>query len=134
MCYLLTNVQFMCFVLALTGMYFVTTGIQFWITDYFQNVYGISKEAVFIFFGAAAVTGPVFGVVAGGYVFNHIGGYTDPRSLNLAIVVCSISSVLGFSACFFDRFLVVISLLWIQFFAGGFTMPVLLGILLNMVP
>jgi hypothetical protein len=38
--YLLTNFNFMLLLLAMTGIYFVTTGIQFWITDYFMVVLG----------------------------------------------------------------------------------------------
>jgi hypothetical protein len=42
-CYLVTNCNFMVLLLSLTGIYFVTTGVQFWITDYFNAVIGISK-------------------------------------------------------------------------------------------
>ena len=38
--FLLTNFNFMMLLLAMTGVYFVTTGIQFWITDYFMTVLG----------------------------------------------------------------------------------------------
>lgn len=33
--YILTNLQFMLILVVLTGIYYISTGVQFWITDYF---------------------------------------------------------------------------------------------------
>ena len=67
--YLVTNCNFMILLLSLTGIYFVTTGVQFWVTDYFNMVIGVSKQSAFITFACIALTGPVLGVVVGGYLF-----------------------------------------------------------------
>ena len=42
--YLITNCNFMILLLSLTGIYFVTTGVQFWITDYLNMVIGVTKQ------------------------------------------------------------------------------------------
>lgn len=99
--------------IALTGTYFVSTGVQFWITDYFQIVLDVSKENAFIYYAIAAMTGPVSGIIIGGYVFNSLGGYTHPKALPVAILVMAIGCCCGFPACFSDNFLIVISLLWV---------------------
>jgi hypothetical protein len=50
------------------------------------------------------------------------------------MVVITVGGISGFPVIFFDDINIVMGLLWMQFFCGGFTMPVLMGILLNMVP
>ena len=81
-----------------------------------------------------AVTGPVFGVIAGGYFFNAIGGYNDPKALPLGVFMTVMAGASGIPIAFTDNFNVVLILLWFQFFFGGFSMPVLTGILLNTAP
>ncbi len=38
--YLLKNFEFMALLISLTSVYFITTGIQFWVTDYWVQVLG----------------------------------------------------------------------------------------------
>ena len=40
---------------------YVSTGIQFWLTDYYVNVLGFSSESVFIAYAIVSVTGPTSG-------------------------------------------------------------------------
>jgi hypothetical protein len=72
--------------------------------------------------------------MAGGFVFNKIGGYTDPKALPLAVFMTTLAGTSGLPIIFIDDFKICITLLWMQFFFGGFSMPVLTGILLNTVP
>jgi sugar phosphate permease len=67
--FLLTNFNFMVLLIALTGIYYLTTGIQFWITDYLIIVLGISKSQAFTTFAVCSLTGPILGVVLGGFFF-----------------------------------------------------------------
>jgi hypothetical protein len=61
----------------------------------------------------AAVTGPVLGVVAGGYIFNKIGGYTHPKALPLAVFMTIMAGTSGIPIIFIDDFRICISLLWV---------------------
>ena len=65
--------------LGLTGLYFVVTGIQFWITDYLIKDPDILADpmAVTIGFAITALTGPVGGVFFGGWLCDRQGGYKD---------------------------------------------------------
>jgi hypothetical protein len=94
----------------------------------------VSKETAFISFTCIALTGPVIGVVTGGYIVTKIGGYTNPKALNISILFITVGGIAGMIACFVDNFLLCVFLWWMLFFAGGFTLPVLVGILLNLVP
>jgi hypothetical protein len=40
---------------------YVSTGIQFWLTDYYINVLGFAKERVFAAYAIVSVTGPTSG-------------------------------------------------------------------------
>ncbi len=73
--FLLRNFDFVALLLSLTSVYFITTGMQFWITDYWVQVLGQTKSSATIYFAIAAITGPVGGVILGGVVFSRLGGY-----------------------------------------------------------
>ena len=60
------NFNFIRMSAALTVLYFVLTGIQFWFSDYLITVIKINKSIVFDEFAIVSVTGTVFGVLAGG--------------------------------------------------------------------
>lgn len=67
--------------LTLTVLYFVVTGIQFWFSDFLITVMNLEKEVVFSIFGFVSISGPVFGVIFGGYISSKLGGYNSPRSI-----------------------------------------------------
>lgn len=80
------------------------------------------------------MTGPVLGVIAGGYFFNAIGGYNDPKALPFIFCTTLIAGASGIPIVFTDSLTVMTILLWSQFFFGGFSLPVMTGILLNTAP
>ena len=41
------NTFFICTMLALSSLYFIVTGIQFWVSDYMREVMGLSDAEVF---------------------------------------------------------------------------------------
>ena len=51
--------------LSLSSIYFLVTGIQFWITEYLQEVLLVDKATVFTYFSLISITGPILGVVVG---------------------------------------------------------------------
>ena len=65
---LISNKSFICLTLSLSVLYFVITGIQFWISDYFIVVLGVAQEKVFVYFSVSCITGPTMGVMVGGFI------------------------------------------------------------------
>lgn len=61
--------------LSFSVLLYVSTGIQFWITDYFIKVLKVKQSSVNIGYAVISITGPTTGTVFGGYVMNRIGGY-----------------------------------------------------------
>jgi hypothetical protein len=82
----------------------------------------------------SAVTGPILGVVIGGWIFSKLGGYTSPKSLPLATLGILLAAAGGFPSVFANTLFGCMGLLWVQFFFGGFVLPVMTGILLNTMP
>lgn len=85
-------------------------------------------------FALIAITGPIIGVIVGGYVFTKIGGYTNPKSLPIAVFSTMFACICGLPQIIVSSFPVMIGLLWAQFFFGGFVLPVMTGILINTMP
>lgn len=54
---------------------FVSTGIQFWLTDYFVYVLHFEREKVNIAYAVVSLTGPTSGCGLGGYILSKRGGY-----------------------------------------------------------
>ena len=71
---LLTNRIFMFTVLALCALFFVVTGIQFWVTSYIIVVIGKTQAEVTPAFGVTSIVAPILGVLAGGNFIDRIGG------------------------------------------------------------
>ena len=74
---ILTTLTFTATVLSLSALYFVVTSVQFWATDYLINGPNkYSAHTVMLCFIVTSATGPIAGVLFGGWVVDKIGtGY-----------------------------------------------------------
>ena len=72
---------------ALTALFFVLTGVQFWFSDYLITVMKVNPSTVFSMFGVVSITGPVMGVLVGGYVTTALGGYNSLNSMYVTIIL-----------------------------------------------
>lgn len=61
--------------LTMSVILFVSTGVQFWLTDYFVNVLKCDPTAVYIAYAIVSITGPTTGCGFGGFFISKIGGY-----------------------------------------------------------
>ena len=60
------NWPFINICMGLTAIYFIVTGIQYWISDYLITTLKFPESTVYVSFAIISITGPVFGVVTGG--------------------------------------------------------------------
>lgn len=95
----------------------------------------VKKGYTFIIFGVISITGPVCGVLFGGFISSKLGGYNDPRSLYLTALLTGICVISSFPIPFFKPEYVVyqLILLWFVLFCGGFILPNCTGIMINTV-
>ena len=95
----------------------------------------VKREIVFTIFGLVSVTGPIFGVIFGGFVSSKIGGYNQPKCVYVTAAVSFFAVIVSAPAGFIPSHLfpIQVVLLWFLLFAGGFIMPNLTGMMLNSV-
>lgn len=116
---LLSNGQFVLLALAISSLYFVVTGLQYWVSAYLMISLQIDPEEVYYFYSFTCLSAPIAGVIIGGIMFNCLGGYNSPNAYALACL-------LGFFACIsclpipfiMVKYLVYL-LLWCVFFFGA---------------
>jgi len=115
--------------LSITTLYFVVTGIQFWISDYMRNMFQVETNQVFIAFAIISITGPTSGVILGGIILDKIGGYTAKGAMDFALSFGAASAIVGIPVPLLNSFTGVSVFIWLQLFFGGAIMPAIQGFL-----
>ena len=122
--------------LGLCSMYFIVTGIQFWITAYLIDYLGNDPVQVIFVFSFVSITAPLAGVLIGSTFADRYGGYKGKNVIK-ALKLCSAFGVVAFIFSFpigFLYSLVYVSvLLWAFLFFGGAIIPVGTGIMVSCV-
>jgi hypothetical protein len=65
---------------ALTGLFYVVTGIQYWVPGYIVNVLDIEPHTATLFFVIVSLSAPIGGVIVGGIITTAYGGYNAPKA------------------------------------------------------
>ena len=122
--------------LALCSIYFILTGIQFWMTTYLTDILGYDPVLVMIIFSSISITAPLGGVLVGGTFADAYGGYRGKNALK-ALKLCSAFGVIAFIFAFPLGFLYsliyITVLLWAFLFFGAAIVPVSTGIMVSSV-
>ena len=119
--------------LALSTLYFIITGIQYWISDYLQLVLKVPTDEVYYVFAFICLTAPFMGIILGGFVFSSIGGYSSPKSFLWVLLISVIGSFTGLPTPLVDDKYKIYTLIWLTLFIGAFILPTMTGIMLNSV-
>lgn len=128
-----TNRLFILLTLTLSALYFVITGVQYWISSYLNVVLGIGEDEVYKFYVITCFTAPLLGVVAGGFTFSHMGGYKSQRSFGLCVIMSVLVTLIALPIPMLKTINSAFLCIWLVFFFGSFIVPTLTGILLSMV-
>jgi hypothetical protein len=122
--------------LALCSIYFVLTGIQFWMTIYLTDILGNDPILVMVVVSFISITAPLGGVLVGGSFADAYGGYRGKNALK-ALKLCSAFGVIAFIFAFPLGFLYSLTyitvLLWAFLFFGAAIVPVSTGIMVSSV-
>ncbi len=113
--------------LAISCLYFVITGIQFWITDYMISVVKLPEQVVFLSFGIISISATVAGVIIGGISIHRLGGYQDPRAFKLCLVMAFAAAIVGAPIPYLNSAVLLGIFLSLLLFCGSFIMPTLTG-------
>lgn len=120
--------------LSSSSLFFVVTGIQFWISDYMRIILKQDQQTVFLCYSITSLTAPVLGVLLGGHILDRYGGYSGPYALNICLVFGTLASISGIPIPFFSNFSIVVVFLWLLLLFGGALMPAVTGIMISSIP
>jgi MFS family permease len=124
--------------LAIAALFFVVTGIQFWITSYMTVTMDASFSLVLGSFTAISATAPVLGLLLGGWLVDRQGGYHGREGRARTAQLCT---YFGLAAAVMNVILVFVRSIsgtmvcvWLVLFWGGAMLPGSTGLLLSSVP
>ena len=123
--------------LGMTSLYFIVTGIQFWITKYLIEILHTDPLVVNIIFSMISITAPLFGVLFGGTISDKYGGYkgrNETKALEMCVLFGLVSFVFAFPMGFLFQIIYLSVLLWTFLFFGASIIPIGTGIMISCVP
>lgn len=133
---LVTNWVFIFTTCSLCCLYFVVTGIQFWMTAYCIKVLDEDPSVVTFFYSVVSITAPIPGAAMGGYLADKNGGYKG-RNVLTAIKLCAAFGTLAFIFAapigFLSNIVYIMPLLWSLLFFGAALIPTATGVVVNSV-
>lgn len=132
-CVIVKNPVFVFCVLAISGLYFVVCGLQYWISAYLQIVLSIKDTEVYWYYAFTCLTAPISGVIVGGVIFGSLGGYNSPKAFCLCVILGACASIFALPVPFIEHKFFVYMCLWFVFFFGASILPTMTGIMLNSV-
>ena len=134
---ILTNKLYILITLGLSSIYFIVTGIQFWITKYLIEILSVEPIIVNIIFSIISITAPLSGVLFGGTLSDRYGGYKG-KNERKALQMCAAFGILAFFFGIPMGFMFQITylsvLLWTFLFFGAAIIPMGTGIMISCVP
>ena len=131
---LIFNKKYVFTMLGISSMLFVVTGIQFWISDYMQEVMNVPSSKVYIIFSIVCITAPTLGVLSGGIFIQYLGGYTNRKALDACFKISIIAGCCGIFLPLFDIPIIFVIFMWLLLFFGGSITPGLTGIMIASIP
>ena len=133
----LTTPLYVTITLGMCGIYFIVTGIQFWMTKYLIEILDIEPLLVNIIFSGISVTAPLSGVLVGGTISDIYGGYKGKnviRAIKMIIAFGLVSFVFAFPMGFLFQIIYLSVLLWTFLFFGAAIIPIGTGLMISAVP
>jgi MFS transporter, Spinster family, sphingosine-1-phosphate transporter len=68
---------------SLTGLFYVVTGIQYWLPNYLRNVLHVPAQTATYYFVIVSLSAPIGGVIVGGIITSAYGGYNTRKAQKL---------------------------------------------------
>ena len=128
-----TNRVFIMLAISLSGLFFVVTGIQYWLPDYMTNVLLTDDATVGWYYSFLSFTAPITGVVVSGITIMKLGGYNTLKSQYLCCVMGILAVFSALPVPFCSNVHAFAFFIWLILFFGGFILPPMTGIMLNSV-
>ncbi len=132
---ILEEKKFLLIILSLSTIYYVITGVQYWVSDYMYNILKIkSNNKRLYYFTIVCFTSPTSGVLIGSFLVNLIGGYEKKNSMLFCLIFAIFASIFAFFVPLTRNINLFIFLLWLVLFFGGAIVPTMTGITISVLP
>jgi len=133
---LITNEVFLLSSFSVCVAFFVVYGIQFWGTYYMIQTMDITIYEAMIAYFVITITAPVMGVLFGGSLLDHMGGYKGENKM-IALKMCLLFSgccvIIAVPAGFVYSIWIFGPLLWLEIFFGASVIPPGTGLVVDSV-
>ena len=122
-------------VIALSALIYVISGVQYWISDYMNQILlkRGQKERLFIF-TLVCFTSPTLGVLIGTFTKDILCRNNRMKSLLFCLILGVLATFFAISVTFTNNLYLYTIFMWFVLFFGGGIVPVLTNLIINSVP
>ena len=122
-------------VIALSSLIYVISGVQYWISDYMNQILLIKgqKERLFIF-TLVCFTSPTLGVLIGTFTKDILCRNDRMKSLLFCLILGILATFFAISVTFTSNLYLYTIYMWFVLFFGGGIVPVITNLIINSVP
>lgn len=120
-------------VISVAILNFISTAIQYWVSDHLKKVMRFDEDEIFICFVITCVTAPTLGVIFGGYVVQKFGGYESRNSIIFCLCFAIIAGCDAILILFQEKIIGFSIVLWVFLFFGGAIIPNMIGKVIFMI-
>ena len=113
---------------------FVITGMQFWVSDYMQEVIHLKSSMTYIIYAIVSISAPTLGVLTGGFLIQYLGGYTDEKALNACCKLTFVGFICASILPLFDYPIIFVIFMWLMLFFESSVTPGLTGLMISTIP
>ena len=113
---------------------FVITGMQFWVSDYMQEVMHLKSSMTYIIYAIVSISAPTLGVLTGGFLIQYLGGYTDEKALNACCKLTFVGFICASILPLFDYPIIFVIFMWLMLFFESSVTPGLTGLMIATIP
>ena len=125
------NKSYITTMLGISCSLFVITGMQFWMSDYMQEVLHLKQSETYLIYIIVCISAPTFGVLTGGFLIQYLGGYTTEKALD---AICKLTFIAFICTCFLpliDITIIFALFVWLLLFFESSVTPGLTGLMIT---
>ena len=120
---MLCNKLFLFTTIANNMAFFSMSVIQYWGDDYMKQVLKVGNSTRFIAFLCLVLLGPILGILFGGIICSHLGGYGKRKVMIFVIIAVIIGSLVSITTALYNNTILFILINWLFLFFICATIP-----------
>ena len=131
---LIKNKNYISTMFGISCSLFVITGMQFWVSDYMQEVIHLESSKTYIIYAIVSISAPTLGVLTGGFLIQYLGGYTDENALKACCKLTFCAFICASILPIFDYPIIFVIFMWLMLFFESSVTPGLTGLMISTIP